>query len=317
MRPLEHASLLVQKSEMLSQAPDWNTDGAEWPHRAHSQFLKAGNYTWHVQRMGAGPVAFLIHGTGSSTHSWAGLAPLLAKNFTTISVDLPGHGFTKTARWSPPSLSSVSRSVSESLSALDVEPALIIGHSAGAAIMIRMIRDGAVAPDHAVSINGAFTPFGGAAGIVFPAVARALYYNPLTAYWFSRSAGDPKSVAKLIAQTGSKISQPYIDCYATLLRRPAHISGTLGMMAHWNLSGFAKEMQALTTPTLFIAGEADKAVPPKDTEIAANLAPGGARQLLPGLGHLAHEENPEIITKLILSFASGEALRESKTESEG
>ena len=46
--------------------------------------------------MGQGPVVLLIHGTGAASHSWRGLAPLLASDFTLIAPDLPGHGFTQT-----------------------------------------------------------------------------------------------------------------------------------------------------------------------------------------------------------------------------
>ncbi|MFX4944941.1 alpha/beta fold hydrolase, partial [Acinetobacter baumannii] len=59
----------------------------------------AAGYRWHVQVMGEGPVALLAHGTGAATHSWRKLMPILAKSFTVIAPDLPGHGFTDT----PPS----------------------------------------------------------------------------------------------------------------------------------------------------------------------------------------------------------------------
>ncbi len=63
---------------------------------AHS--LRPPAIRWHVQRMGEGPPLLLIHGTGAATHSWRGLMPMLARHFTVIAPDLPGHGFTQ----SPP-----------------------------------------------------------------------------------------------------------------------------------------------------------------------------------------------------------------------
>lgn len=65
-----------------------------WPHRDCSQFIEAAGLSWHVQRMGEGPALLLLHGTAAATHSWAGLMPLLARRFTVIAIDLPGHGFT-------------------------------------------------------------------------------------------------------------------------------------------------------------------------------------------------------------------------------
>ena len=53
---------------------------------------------WHVQMMGTGPQVLLLHGAGAATHSWRDVAPLLARDFTVIAPDLPGHGFTDTPR---------------------------------------------------------------------------------------------------------------------------------------------------------------------------------------------------------------------------
>ncbi|MFY0022431.1 hypothetical protein ABTQ05_21120, partial [Acinetobacter baumannii] len=66
---------------MLSDRPDWATDGRDWPHRDASRFVDAGRVRFHVQVMGSGPPLLLIHGTGAATHSWRDVAPLLAEHF--------------------------------------------------------------------------------------------------------------------------------------------------------------------------------------------------------------------------------------------
>jgi magnesium chelatase accessory protein len=82
---------------MSEGAPVWERDGRDWPNREASRFVEAGGLRWHVQRMGGGPVALLVHGTGAATHSWRDFAPLLArKGFAVVAPDLPGHGFTGT-----------------------------------------------------------------------------------------------------------------------------------------------------------------------------------------------------------------------------
>ena len=69
--------------------------GRDWPNRAASRTVRAAGLNWHVQVMGSGPVLLLAHGTGAATHSWRGLAPLLAQHFTVVAPDLPGHGYTE------------------------------------------------------------------------------------------------------------------------------------------------------------------------------------------------------------------------------
>jgi len=73
----------------------WERDGRDWPNRSASRFVSAAGLRWHVQQFGTGPVALLVHGTGASTHSWRGLAPILAESFSVVAPDLPGHGFTE------------------------------------------------------------------------------------------------------------------------------------------------------------------------------------------------------------------------------
>jgi magnesium chelatase accessory protein len=123
---------------LQGRKPDWNTDGRTWPNRAASRFVVADGLRWHVQVMGSGPPILLIHGTGAATHSWRDLAPLLARDFTVIAPDLPGHGFTETPDAEGLSLAGMARGLGALLDALGVEPVLAVGHSAGAAIAMQM-----------------------------------------------------------------------------------------------------------------------------------------------------------------------------------
>ena len=293
---------------LFTEGPEWRIDGADWPWRECSGFVEVGDYRWHVQRMGEGPPAVLIHGSGASTHSWADLFPILAAKYEVVAFDLPGHGFTSARRRTPPTLRHVASQIGELLAALKVSPSLVVGHSAGAAIMLAMIRDRAVDPDAGVGVNAALSPFSGAAGLVFPAIARTLYYAPFTAYLFAQGARHRSRIDQLILGTGSKISQDGVDRYATLLRKPGHIRGVLGMMAHWDLSEMDAILAAIETPLLFVSGDEDRAVDPMEADRAARVAKLGQAAVLPGLGHLAHEEAPAAVADLILRFAGGQRL---------
>ena len=62
--------------------PDWAVEGRDWPHREASRFVEAAGLRWHIQEFGRAeaPTLLLLHGTGAATHSWRGLAPLLAQD---------------------------------------------------------------------------------------------------------------------------------------------------------------------------------------------------------------------------------------------
>ncbi|MEO0880012.1 MAG: alpha/beta fold hydrolase BchO [Pseudomonadota bacterium] len=288
----------------FSRMPDWESDGAAWPLRDKSAFIDVGDYRWHVQRMGAGPRVLLIHGTGAATHSWAGLAPILARSFEVCAFDLPGHGFTQANRWSPPTISHIAQSVAALSARLAFAPAIVVGHSAGAAIAVRMLTDDLLPAKALVSLNGALAPFSGPAGIMFPVMARMLFYNPFAAFAFSQGARDKRRVRRLIEQTGSTPQPEMVDAYAQLMKRPGHISGALGMMAHWNLAEMDRLIAALKVPSIFVAGMKDEAVPPKVARAAAERAAHGAFRPLATLGHLAHEEAPAAVADIISDTAA-------------
>ncbi|MEO0981261.1 MAG: alpha/beta fold hydrolase BchO [Pseudomonadota bacterium] len=279
---------------------DWDRDGAGWPHREASGFVEAAGYRWHVQRAGSGPTVVLIHGTGASTHSWTDVFARLRQRYDVLAMDLPGHGFTcSIGGRPPPAMDRIAAAFAGLLDQLDAKPRLVIGHSAGAAIAARLALNGAIRPDLLVSVNGALEPFPGAAGWAFPMMAKALTFSPLVANVFSRAAENPRRVRRLIEGTGSKPPDAYLRNYAALLRHSGHVSGALALMANWDLGPLWADLPKLEVPALFIAGARDLAVPPSQARRAALRAPFGALEILPGLGHLAHEEAPDAVCDAI------------------
>ncbi len=283
----------------MTEGLDWARDGTDWPNRAHSGFVEAGGLTWHVQRMGDGPVVLLIHGTGASTHSWRDLAPRLAEHFTVIAPDLPGHAFTDRPTSRNLSLTNMARLVCKLVEALDVRPDIVVGHSAGAAVALRMVMDKCISPAAIVSLNGALFPFSGVARHVFPPVARLMLLNPFTPRIFTAQAQSPQRVERLIENTGSKIDEKGLALYKRLFRKPGHVLGALGMMANWDLKPLQDAMGQIHTPVVLVAAENDRAIPPSNSMRARDTLPNATVVYLRGLGHLAHEEAPDQVAGII------------------
>lgn len=287
---------------------DWAVDGRDWPNRDASQFVEAGGLRWHVQIMGEGPVLLLLHGTGAATHSWRDLAPMLAKTHTIVAPDLPGHGFT--AAPSVPTdfaLPNVARGVAALLDALKLTPHAIIGHSAGAAIAVRMALDGVAAPHGLVGLNAALLPFPGPLGPWAPLLARTLFYNPFSLRLFAHRASRPGAVAELLRNTGSTLDAEGVSLYERLFRSEGHLESTVALMAHWDLTTLKKDLPHLRAPLSLIVGDKDRAVPPDDAYHVQRLVKQTHIAIAPGLGHLAHEEDPESIAAQILSALQHDA----------
>ena len=263
-----------------------------WPHHELSRFVDAGGVRWHVQRSGNGPLLLLVHGTGASTHSWRDLIPILARDYSVLAVDLPGHGFSSPARRADSSIAGMSEQLGELLRALDVDPDYCVGHSAGAVILCRLALDARIAPRCIVGINGAFLPPRGTSRLVFSPVAQLLARSPVLPRWIARRGGNSGSIARIIESTGSHLSSAGIDLYVRLVRDPAHVAGALAMLSRWNLHAFEKELPRLATPLTLVVGERDLAVPPAQAYTVQKRVMRAEVCQLPGLGHLAHEEDP-------------------------
>ncbi len=154
------------------------------------------------------------------------------------------------------------------------QPQAIIGHSAGAAVALRLAEILPSPPRAVIGINAALGNFDGLAGVLFfPVLARLLALNPLVPSLFARMAGGEAQVRRLLASTGSTLDGEARGYYERLVRDPAHVDGTLAMMAQWQLDGLLSRLPQITVPTLFVTGSADRAVPPSVSREAAARMP--------------------------------------------
>jgi magnesium chelatase accessory protein len=298
----------------MSRRLDWNSDGARWPNRQYSRFVAASGLTWHVQVMGEGPVLLLLHGTGASSHSFRDLAPLLAKHFTVVVPDLPGHSFTSDGGFGKLSLDGMALALGELLRALGLRPVLGVGHSAGAAVLLRMDIDELIAPELIVSLNGALQPFPGLAGQVFAPIARMLALMPVVPGIFAWRASDPNVVDDLLKRTGSKLDPDGVAQYCLLAKNAAHVGAALGMMASWDLPGLKRDLGKVRARVLLVSGALDEMVPPSDGVTSQGDISGSQLVRLKGLGHLAHEEQPGLVARLIEDAFNARPLQLSAAE---
>lgn len=287
---------------------DWARDGRDWPNRDASRFVEAGGLRWHVQQLGPpsphAPVLLLLHGTGAATHSWRALAPRLAQSSRVVAPDLPGHGFTAMPPSEGLSLPGMAAAVGALLDALGVAPALIVGHSAGAAVGARMVLDGRCTPHGLVGLAPALLPLPGLPGQLFAPAARWLGGMSLAPRMFARLGTSPAVLERLLRGTGSSIGEDGRRGYATLVANPGHVAGALGMMARWDLHPLEGDLGRLAVPLLAILGGRDTTLPPDEAQRVRRRVPGAIVETLAGLGHLAHEERPDLVAARIEAFAA-------------
>jgi magnesium chelatase accessory protein len=253
--------------------------------------------------MGEGPVVLLVHGTGASTHSWRDVMPILARHYSVIAVDLPGHGFSAASTGQLSSIAGMSECLGALLRTMEVDPGFCIGHSAGAVVLCKTALERRIAPRVIIGINGAFLPLRGAAFMVFAPIARLLTHAAFVPRLIARRTSTA-DVARLIAGTGSTLDAAGIELYARLVRNPAHLAGAITMMGNWDLYAFERELPRLPVPLELIVAERDLTVPPRQALEVQRLLPNTVIHRLAGLGHLAHEEKPAQLADLLLKICA-------------
>ena len=292
----------------VSEPLDWQRDGPGWPRAATSRFVEAAGLRWHVQTAGTGPVVLLVHGTAASTHSWRDVTAALEARATVVAMDLPGHGFTtapqRSAGWS---LAGMAEAIGGLVAVLGVTPRLVVGHSAGAAILVEAALAGRLTPTRIISINGALLPFPGVGRHLFPVLARLAFLNPLSPALLSWRATRPGVVADLLAGTGSNLTPEGVALYRRLMSDRRHVAAALNMMAAWDLAALERRLPGLRVPLTLVAALGDRAVPAEDAWRVRDRVAGSDVVTLRGLGHLAHEEDPARVAGTILDALAAPA----------
>jgi magnesium chelatase accessory protein len=236
-----------------------------WPLRELSNSVSVGQMEWHVQMAGAGigenrakkPVALLLHGTGSSAHSWAELLPVLAKSHWVIAPDLPGHGFTISHQSEQLSLALITHKLAELLHALGVDQIdSIIGHSAGATLGLQysLLYP---APKRILGLNPSLVSLPS-----FYHSFLAPLINPVaTSSFVSSMIADllpfTSMIDKLLDSTNSKLNGIQRERYKLLFKQKNHINGSLNFMAATDIPNLLAHANKITSELTFLVANQD------------------------------------------------------------
>ena len=155
------------------------------------------------------------------------------------------------------------------------------------------------APQGLIALNAALFPLPGLAGSLFSPAAKLLSLNPLVPHLFAWRARNAKVVRQLLDSTGSTLDTAGTNLYRQVVTSPGHVAGALAMMARWDLQTLAADLPTLRAPLHLLVGERDGTVPPADARRAQALVPDATLGVLPGLGHLAHEEDAPQVAQAV------------------
>jgi poly(3-hydroxyoctanoate) depolymerase len=260
-----------------------------------------------VRESGDGHPLLLISGIGTNVEMWGLAQTRLAAVARTITIDAPGTGRSRT---SPIALIHpvYTKIICRVLDDLGVERCDVLGHSLGGAIAQQLARS---APERVrrMALVGTSCGWGG----VMPD-GRALIATPLRYYW--RFAFDQANY--LLDRVSRDRDSEMLDANPDArFRYPPTVTGCAHQLlagATWSSLHWISTLQA---PTLVIAGERDRIVPPANSLLLARHLPDARCHVLAGEGHLMLLDPESSAHSLLVDFFSSPALDRSAAWTNG
>lgn len=274
----------------------------DWPNRQHSSVITVGDLDWHIQLTGKGPVVLLLHGTGSSTHSWSDLIPLLENDAQVLVPDLPGHAFTLGAKLEDLKLDEIAHSLQLLIDQLGIEaPSIVVGHSAGAPLALRFAVAVLKPPKLVIALNPSFIPppavYTSFFGPLLGPITRSSTLSSLLAS-LSPSLG---MVDKLLDSTNTILPEARRVYYRKLFERSDHVRGSMNFMAAADIQTVLEEANLYQGKLICVLGNQDAWIPVKPLEkIIRDYFPTAEILKWEG-GHIMHELESSKVAQLILT----------------
>ena len=272
----------------------------DWPNQFLSREVKTGDLSWHVQVGGNSPKhLLLLHGTGSSAHTWGQMLTELSKDYTVIAPDLPGHGFTTSTGKKSLSLDDLALKLVDLRKALKIDYFdYIIGHSAGATLALAYALS-AEQPKKIIGLNPSL--------ISLPSFYHrfiAPLINPVvTSSFFTALLSDllphTKIIDGLLDSTKTNLTPEKRARYKTLFKSADHLNGSVSFMAETDIARLLEKCKRIQSQLTFIVTEDDGWIPIQNLRDVMQMYFKTAEIIELKGGHLFHEGNEELALKLV------------------
>jgi pimeloyl-ACP methyl ester carboxylesterase len=243
-------------------------------------------------RAGA-PTVLLVHGLGQNAFTdWIPAMQQLARRYRVIAVDLPGYGYSTSplGKYSP---KNYARVLQEVLARHTSEPAIVVGHSMGGAVALRLASDYPATTRKLILVDVAGilhrtsfvkhsatdpVPVESLPGVLKEPVTRIKDFGRAAV---ERVFGLPNDPTRVLRQ--SDIAWQYV------LRNRTNVNAALALVDE----DFSAAIYTLRQPTQIIWGEADTIAPVRTAQVLARRLQNVQLKTLAGVGHTPMEQAPD------------------------
>lgn len=244
----------------------------------------------------------LLHGTSASLHTWEGWVSALKGQHRVIRFDLPGFGLTGP---SPDHQYTVQRYVRFITAVYDhfgLQHSVLGGNSLGGALAweTALALPGRV--DKLILVDAAGYPMTAQSVPIGFKLAQIESLKPIMSKLLPR--GMVESSVRNVYGDPSKVTPELVDRYYDLTLREGNRAALSERFKQSVWGADAAQIPRLKLPTLIIWGDQDRLIPPEHAEHFHRDIAGSQLVVLPGLGHVPHEEDPAKTVAAVQAFLS-------------
>jgi pimeloyl-ACP methyl ester carboxylesterase len=275
-------------------------------HADYSRFTEVDGVRLHYQEAGNpnAPPMILIHGFAASNLVWSKVFLEFAEaGYRVIAPDLPGYGYSAKPRHLDYTIAKQAEMVVNFLKQMEIDRAVFVGSSYGAAIAATIALDHASLVEKLVMVG-------------------AVNNNKPTRYLLMRLFGSP-IIGDILSPllVGSRrllrirmkrvydrhswvLDERRVDARHLPLRTRGAHRAIIRTVRRWDAERVSREAHLLTQPTLLIWGDTDREVPLQDGERLHEAIPGSRLIVFRECGHLPHEEYPQAFVDVVMDFCA-------------
>ncbi len=300
------AALVAAKLLLRPKDVVWEKSREVVFHVDYSRFVEVDGVRLHYQEAGdpAAPPMILIHGFAASNLVWSKVfLEFAAAGYRVIAPDLPGYGYSAKPRHLDYTIAHQAELIVSFLRQMEVDRAVFLGSSYGAAIAATIALDRPELVEKLVMVG-------------------AVNNNKPTRYLLMRLFGSP-IIGDILSPllVGSRrllrlrmkrvydrhswvLDERRVDARHLPLRTRGAHRAIIRTVRRWDAERVSREAHLLTQPTLLMWGDTDREVPLGDGERLHQAIPGSRLIVFRECGHLPQEEYPEVFVELALKFCS-------------
>lgn len=281
-------------------APDIPSSELKLRHgSSYQQTLDVDGLNIHYTDTGPrdGPVLLLLHGFGSSLQTWDVWSSQLEQKFRVIRLDLPGFGLTGPSPVHDYTEKNDLATLIHFVNKLGLSSFSVIGHSMGGKMawglaaaepdrvkaLVLMAPDGF--PD-AKDIGSKPYEMPSVMGLMKFCLPKLLVRKSIEPAFFNPNA----------------LTDHLVNRYYDMLRAPGVRAAILDRGNQTVYTDPVPRLKRITAPTLLIWGEQDRLIPSSNAKSYAGVLSVSKTVLLPNLGHLIQEEQPEVGLRQVTEF---------------